>query len=61
MFKHPGLHFGDIHRVTARQISGLEKNFVGYSKNAILLPISGERSLGDEMANSDFDGDEYWV
>ncbi|WVZ83865.1 hypothetical protein U9M48_030961 [Paspalum notatum var. saurae] len=61
VFKHPGLHFGDIHRVTARQISGLEENFVGYSKNAILFPISGERSLADEMANSDFDGDEYWV
>ncbi|KAG2481636.1 hypothetical protein PVAP13_J128760 [Panicum virgatum] len=38
-----------------------EKNFVGYSKNAILFPISGKRSLADEMANSDFDGDEYWV
>ncbi|PUZ46205.1 hypothetical protein GQ55_7G031800 [Panicum hallii var. hallii] len=61
VFKHPGLHFGDIHALTARQISGLEKNFVGYSKNAILFPISGERSLADEMANSDFDGDEYWV
>ena len=61
MFKHPGLHFGDIHALTARQISGLEKNFVGYSKNAILFPISGKRSLADEMANSDFDGDEYWI
>ncbi|KAG2564420.1 hypothetical protein PVAP13_7NG017542 [Panicum virgatum] len=60
VFKHPGLHFGDIHALTARQISGLEKNFVGYSKNAILFPISGKRSLADEMANSDFDGDEYW-
>jgi len=61
VFKHPGLHFGDIHALTARQISGLEKNFVGYSKNAILFPISGKRSLADEMANSDFDGDEYWI
>ena len=41
--------------------SDSEKNFVGYSKNAILFPISGKRSLADEMANSDFDGDEYWV
>ncbi|KAG2570673.1 hypothetical protein PVAP13_7KG095700 [Panicum virgatum] len=61
VFKYPGLHFGDIHALTAKQISGLEKNFVGYSKNAILFPISGKRSLADEMANSDFDGDEYWV
>ncbi|KAK8448414.1 hypothetical protein SEVIR_7G003552v4 [Setaria viridis] len=61
VFKYPGLHFGDIHILTARQISGLEKNFVGYSKNAILFPTSGKRSLADEMANSDFDGDEYWV
>ncbi|CAL5033684.1 unnamed protein product [Urochloa decumbens] len=61
VFKHPGLHFGDIHMLTARQISGLEKNFIGYSKNVILFPTSGRRSLADEMANSDFDGDEYWV
>ncbi|KAF8650247.1 hypothetical protein HU200_064005 [Digitaria exilis] len=61
VFKHPGLHFGDIHILSAKQISGLEKNFVGYSKNAILFPTSGKRSLADEMANSDFDGDEYWV
>jgi len=61
VFKYPGLHFGDIHALTAKQISGLEKNFVGYSKNAILFPISGKRSLADEMANNDFDGDEYWV
>lgn len=61
MFKHPGLHFGDIHFLTARHINGLEKNFIGYSKNVILFPTSGERSLADEMANSDFDGDEFWV
>ncbi|ONM18877.1 putative RNA-dependent RNA polymerase 5 [Zea mays] len=61
VFKHPGLHFGDIHILTARQIDGLEKNFIGYSKNAILFPTSGQRSLADEMANSDFDGDEFWV
>ncbi|KAL6627248.1 hypothetical protein ACP70R_030974 [Stipagrostis hirtigluma subsp. patula] len=61
VYKPPGLHFGDIHVLTARQISGLEKDFVGYSKNAILFPTSGDRSLADEMANSDFDGDMYWV
>lgn len=61
VFKHPGLHFGDIHILTARQIDGLEKNFIGYSKNAILFPTSGQRSLADEMAGSDFDGDEFWV
>ncbi|KAL6838695.1 hypothetical protein ACP4OV_031409 [Aristida adscensionis] len=61
VYKPPGLHFGDIHVLTSRQISGLEKNFLGYSKNAILFPTSGRRSLADEMANSDFDGDMYWV
>ena len=61
VFKPPGLHFGDIHILTARQIDGLEKNFIGYSKNAILFPTSGQRSLADEMAGSDFDGDEFWV
>ena len=60
VYKHPGLHFGDIHKLTATHIDGLEK-IVGNSKYAIFFPTSGSRSLADEMANSDFDGDMYWV
>uniref|UniRef100_A0A0E0JF81 RNA-dependent RNA polymerase n=1 Tax=Oryza punctata TaxID=4537 RepID=A0A0E0JF81_ORYPU len=61
VYKHPGLHFGDIHVLKATYIKDLEKEYVGYAKYAILFPISGPRSLADEMANSDFDGDIYWV
>uniref|UniRef100_A0A0A9CUY8 RNA-dependent RNA polymerase n=1 Tax=Arundo donax TaxID=35708 RepID=A0A0A9CUY8_ARUDO len=60
VYKHPGLHFGNIHILTATYIDGLEK-IVGNSKYAILFATSGPRSLADEMANSDFDGDMYWV
>ncbi|URE46872.1 RNA-dependent RNA polymerase [Musa troglodytarum] len=56
VYKHPGLHFGDIHVLTATYNKDLEK-FVGYSKYAIFFPTKGPRSLADEMANSDFDGD----
>ncbi|XP_039822063.1 probable RNA-dependent RNA polymerase 3 isoform X2 [Panicum virgatum] len=60
VYKHPGLLFGDIHELTATYIDGLE-NIVGNSKYAIFFPTCGPRSLADEMANSDFDGDMYWV
>nr|XP_018676824.1 PREDICTED: probable RNA-dependent RNA polymerase 5 isoform X2 [Musa acuminata subsp. malaccensis] len=60
VYKHPGLHFGDVHVLTATYNKDLEK-FVGYSKYAIFFPTKGPRSLADEMANSDFDGDMYWV
>uniref|UniRef100_A0A0D9UXX7 RNA-dependent RNA polymerase n=1 Tax=Leersia perrieri TaxID=77586 RepID=A0A0D9UXX7_9ORYZ len=60
VYKHPGLHFGDIHVLKATYIRDLEE-YVGYAKYAILFPTSGQRSLADEMANSDFDGDMYWV
>jgi len=60
VYKHPGLLFGDIHELTATYIDGLE-NIVGNSKYAIFFPTCGPRSLADEMANRDFDGDMYWV
>ncbi|WVZ72691.1 hypothetical protein U9M48_021110 [Paspalum notatum var. saurae] len=60
VYKHPGLHFGDIHVLTATYIDGLEK-IVGNSKYAIFFPACGPRSLADEIANSDYDGDVYWV
>ncbi|KAL6838697.1 hypothetical protein ACP4OV_031411 [Aristida adscensionis] len=60
VYRHPGLHFGDIHRLTATRIDGLEK-IVGHSRYAIFFPTTGPRSLADEMAGGDFDGDMYWV
>ncbi|XP_049934875.1 probable RNA-dependent RNA polymerase 5 isoform X2 [Nymphaea colorata] len=60
VYKHPGLHFGDIHRFSSTYIEELP-NFVGNSKFAIFFPTQGPRSAADEIANSDFDGDMYWV
>ncbi|XP_051223739.1 probable RNA-dependent RNA polymerase 3 isoform X1 [Lolium perenne] len=60
VYKHPGLHFGDIHVLTSRYIKDIDEA-VGHSRYAILFPTSGPRSLADEMANSDYDGDMYWV
>ncbi|XP_058074196.1 probable RNA-dependent RNA polymerase 5 [Magnolia sinica] len=60
VYRNPGLHFGDIHVVTTTYIRELE-NVVGNSKYAIFFPTKGPRSLADEIANGDFDGDMYWV
>ncbi|XP_073110745.1 probable RNA-dependent RNA polymerase 5 isoform X2 [Elaeis guineensis] len=60
VYRHPGLHFGDVHILTATYVKGLDK-IVGNSKYAILFPAKGPRSLADEMAGGDFDGDMYWV
>lgn len=60
VYKHPGLHFGDIHVLTATYFEEF-KAFVGSSKYAIFFPTKGPRSLADEIANSDLDGDMYWV
>lgn len=61
VYRYPGLHFGDIHVLTATHIPDLEKNIVGFSKYVILFPISGPRSLADEMAGGDHDGDSFFV
>lgn len=60
VYKHPGLHFGDIHVLKAVYNRDIEK-IVGNCKYAIFFPTKGPRSLADEMANSDYDGDLYWV
>ncbi|PKA63394.1 putative RNA-dependent RNA polymerase 3 [Apostasia shenzhenica] len=60
VYKHPGLHFGDIHRLTAKYVKGME-DIIGNSKYGIFFPVKGRRSLTDEIANSDLDGDMYWI
>jgi hypothetical protein len=60
VYKHPGLHFGDIHVFTARYIEDIG-DAVGCSRYALLFPTTGPRSSADEMANSDHDGDMFWV
>ncbi|KAK2650448.1 hypothetical protein Ddye_017937 [Dipteronia dyeriana] len=60
VYRNPGLHFGDIHVLKATYVKGLE-DITGNSKYAIFFPTKGPRSLADEIAGSDFDGDMYFV
>ncbi|XP_077209951.1 putative RNA-dependent RNA polymerase 5 isoform X2 [Tasmannia lanceolata] len=60
VYRNPGLHFGDIHVLIATYVKDLE-NIVGNYKYAIFFPTKGQRSLGGEIANGDYDGDMYWV
>lgn len=46
--------------MNATYVEALETK-VGNSKYAIFFPTSGPRSLADEIAGGDFDGDMYWV
>ncbi|XP_059638213.1 probable RNA-dependent RNA polymerase 5 isoform X2 [Cornus florida] len=60
VYRNPGLHFGDIHVLNAVHVKALEE-VVGNAKYAIFFSSKGERSIANEMANGDFDGDMYWV
>ncbi|VVA99759.1 unnamed protein product [Arabis nemorensis] len=60
VYRNPGLHFGDIHVLKATYVKTLEE-YVGNSKYAVFFPQKGPRSLGDEIAGGDFDGDMYFI
>ncbi|XP_059431765.1 probable RNA-dependent RNA polymerase 5 [Corylus avellana] len=60
VYRNPGLHFGDIHVLKATYVKALE-SFIGNAKYAIFFSCKGPRSLADEIAGGDFDGDMYWV
>lgn len=60
VYRNPGLHFGDIHVLKATYIEELE-SFIGNAKYAIFFSRKGPRSIADEIATGDFDGDMYWV
>ncbi|XP_023641475.1 probable RNA-dependent RNA polymerase 3 isoform X1 [Capsella rubella] len=60
VYRNPGLHFGDIHVLKATYVKALE-DYVGNSKYAVFFPQKGPRSLGDEIAGGDFDGDMYFI
>ncbi|XP_043721200.1 probable RNA-dependent RNA polymerase 5 [Telopea speciosissima] len=60
VYRHPGLHLGDIHVLTATYVKQME-NIVGNAKYGIFFSTQGSRSVADEMAGGDFDGDMYWV
>lgn len=46
--------------MNARYVEGL-KDFVGDAKYGIFFPSKGPRSMADEIAGGDYDGDMYWV
>ncbi|KAJ7549834.1 hypothetical protein O6H91_07G071300 [Diphasiastrum complanatum] len=60
VYKPPGLHPGDIHVFEATWCQELEE-IVGSGKYGIFFSVKGSRAVVDEMANSDLDGDLYWV
>ncbi|KAI4350804.1 hypothetical protein L6164_005219 [Bauhinia variegata] len=60
VYRNPGLHFGDIHVMRATYVKELE-SYVGHGKYAIFFPCVGPRSVADEIAGGDYDGDMYWV
>ncbi|KAJ0266682.1 hypothetical protein HA466_0006360 [Hirschfeldia incana] len=60
VYRNPGLHFGDIHVLKATYVKPLEE-YVGNSKYGVFFPQIGPRSLGDEIAGGDFDGDMYFI
>ncbi|XP_021276524.1 probable RNA-dependent RNA polymerase 5 isoform X2 [Herrania umbratica] len=60
VFRQPGVHFGDVHLLNARYVESLNE-YVGHAKYAIFFPCKGPRSLADEMAGGDFDGDMFFV
>ncbi|KAL8206154.1 hypothetical protein R6Q57_009705 [Mikania cordata] len=60
VYRNPGLHFGDIHVLNARYVEELA-DYIGNCKYAIFFSTKGRRSVANEIANGDFDGDLYWV
>ncbi|TMW86675.1 hypothetical protein EJD97_021024 [Solanum chilense] len=60
VYRNPGLHFGDIHRLLAVPVKNLG-DIVGNAKYGIFFSTKGPRSAATEIANGDFDGDKYWV
>ncbi|KAL4034661.1 hypothetical protein IC575_003325 [Cucumis melo] len=60
VYRNPGLHLGDIHVLTAKYVEELVP-VVGNAKYAIFFSSKGPRSVADEIAGGDFDGDMYWV
>jgi hypothetical protein len=60
VYKNPGKHRGDVHVFDAIWDSQLDP-YIGASQYTIFFSVLGDRPVVDEMANSDLDGDLYWV
>lgn len=60
VYKNPGKHWGDVHLFDAVWDERLDP-YVGPSRFTIFFSTNGDRPIVDEIANSDLDGDLYWV
>lgn len=60
VYRNPGLHFGDIHVLKATYKKELE-SVIGNARYSIFFSCKGPRSVADEIAGGDYDGDMYWV
>ena len=64
VYKSPGMHPGDLHKVAVRYPEALRQMISGSDPSrthGVFFSTKGERSLADKIAGSDFDGDEYSV
>ena len=64
VYKSPGMHPGDLHKVAVRYPEALRQMISGSDpsrSHGVFFSTQGERSLADKIAGSDFDGDEYSV
>nr|XP_024378193.1 probable RNA-dependent RNA polymerase 3 isoform X2 [Physcomitrium patens] len=60
VYKNPGKHWGDVHVFDAVWDERLNP-YVGPANQTIFFSVRGNRPVVDEIANSDLDGDFYWV
>lgn len=60
VYKNPGKHWGDVHAFDAVW-DELLNPYVGPGKYTIFFSVQGDRPIVDEIANSDLDGDLFWV
>ncbi|KAI5073205.1 hypothetical protein GOP47_0011218 [Adiantum capillus-veneris] len=59
VYKSPGLHVGDVKEFEATWNTDFDE-IIGEGKYVIFFSVKGPRSVVDEIANSDLDGDQYW-
>jgi hypothetical protein len=64
VYGSPGMHPGDLHKVTVCYPEALRHMISGSDPtrtHGVFFSTLGDRSLADEIAGGDFDGDEYSI
>ncbi|GBG91179.1 hypothetical protein CBR_g52061, partial [Chara braunii] len=62
VYKHPGYHPEDMKKMKATADYGIIRDLgIGAGRYCIIFSTQGPRSITDQMAGSDLDGDKYWV